>query len=123
LKVEKISTLESTVGKERSRGDSFDLLENIGYSSLVMTVIIIMTTAIIYVWSHNHMTTLEYRVAAEVNKQEQLLEEQTKLRVELATLKAPRRIASIAANKLHMIYPAQDQIIFLQDTEHTETQE
>jgi cell division protein FtsL len=68
------------------------------------------------------MTTLEYRVAAEANKQEQLLDEQRKLRVELATLKSPKRIASIATSKLHMIYPAQEQIVFLRDTGHTENQ-
>jgi cell division protein FtsL len=118
--MDKNSTKRSEDGKER-HGDSFDLLENIGYSTLVMTAIIIMTTAIIYVWSHSRMTSLEYRVAAEANKQEQLLEEQSRLKVELATLKAPKRIASIATSKLHMIYPAQDQIIFLKDTEHTET--
>ena len=111
------------MSRKESHGDSLSLLENIGYSSLVMTVVIIMTTAIIYVWSHNRMTTLEYRVAAEVNKQEELLEEQRKLKVELATLKAPKRITSIAVSKLHMIYPAQEQIIFLKDTEHTEAQE
>jgi len=116
------SIRESTDSKE-NHGDLLGLWENIGYSSLIMTVVIIMTTAIIYVWSHNRMTTLEYRVAAEVNKQEQLLEEQRKLKVELATLKSPKRIAAIATNKLHMIYPGQDQIIFLKDTEHTETKE
>ena len=119
--MESNSAREARGDKER-QDDSFGFLENIGYSSLVMTVVIIMTTAIIYVWSHNRMTTLEYRVAAEVNKQEQLLDEQRKLKVELATLKSPKRIASIAANKLHMIYPAQEQIIFLKDTEHTENQ-
>jgi cell division protein FtsL len=106
-----------------NRGDSLGLLENIGYSSLVVTAIIIMTTAIIYVWSHNRMTTLEYSVAAEVNRQEQLMEEQRRLRVEIATLKSPRRIASIAADKLHMVYPAQNQIVFLKDEEYTERKE
>lgn len=114
--------MREAVNSKDSHGDSFGLLENIGYSSLVMTAIIIMTTAIIYVWSHNRMTTLEYRVAAEVNKQELLLEEQGRLKVELATLKSPKRIASIAMSKLQMIYPARDQIIFLKDMEHTETQ-
>jgi cell division protein FtsL len=122
LIMEKNVMREAGNSKE-SHDDSFGLLENIGYSSLIITAIIIMTTAIIYVWSHNRMTTLEYRVAAEVNKQEELLEEQRRLKVELATLKSPKRIASIAANKLDMIYPAREQIIFLKDKEHTETQE
>jgi cell division protein FtsL len=111
---------QESMNTRENHGDSHGLLENIGYPSLVMTAIIIMTTAIIYVWSHSRMTTLEYSVAREVNKQEELLEEQRRLKVEIATLKAPKRIASIAADKLHMIYPTQEQIIFLKNTEHTE---
>ena len=118
--MEKESTRKARDDKEYQEG-SVGLLENIGYSSLVVTAIIVMTTAIIYVWSHNRMTTLEYSMAAEVNKQEQLLEEQKRLKVELATLKSPKRIAAIATDKLHMIYPAQNQIVFLKDMEHTET--
>jgi len=108
---------------KENRGDSLGLLENIGYSSLVVAAIIVMTTAIIYVWSHNRMTTLEYSVAVEVNRQEQLIEEQRRLRVEIATLKSPKRIAAIATDKLQMIYPAQNQIVFLKDTENTEREQ
>jgi len=35
------------------------------------------------------------------------------LKVEVATLKSPRRIESIARTKLGMRYPERDQVIFL----------
>jgi len=40
-----------------------------------------------------------------------LLEEQQKLKVELATLKSPQRIEAIAREKLQMTYPEQGQVI------------
>jgi len=59
------------------------------------------------------MTDLEYKVAEEMNRKEKLLEEQRKLKVEVATLKAPNRIDSIARERLQMVYPQREQIIHL----------
>ncbi len=74
---------------------------------------VLMGVALVYVWSHLRMTDLEYKVAAEMNRKEQLLEEQRKLKVEVATLKAPNRIESIAKEKLQMVYPQREQVIHL----------
>ncbi|MBE0558537.1 MAG: cell division protein FtsL, partial [Proteobacteria bacterium] len=64
-------------------------------------------------WSHIHMTELEYQVARELSSREQLTEEQAKLKLELATLKSPRRIEAIAREKLQMTYPEREQVILL----------
>ena len=72
-----------------------------------------MAVALLYVWSHIHMTELEYQIARELNNREQIAEEQTKLKVELATLKSPRRIETIAREKLQMTYPERTQVIIL----------
>ena len=85
----------------------------IGYSTWIFIASVLMAVALLYVWSHIHMTELEYQIARELNSREQIMEEQTKLKVELATLRSPRRIETIAREKLQMTYPERTQVILL----------
>ncbi len=83
------------------------------YSTWVFVAFVIMAIALVHVWSHIHMTELEYRIARELSEQEKLIEEQKRLKMELATLKSPQRIESIAREKLQMTYPEREQVILL----------
>ena len=85
----------------------------IKYSPFIFVAFALMGVALFYVWSHVHMTELEYRVAREISIKERLLDEQRKLKVEQATLKSPQRIEAIATGKLGMSYPDRDQVIIL----------
>jgi len=85
----------------------------IGYSTWIFIASVLMTVALLYVWSHIHMTELEYQIARELSSREQIMEEQTKLKVELATLRSPRRIETIARERLQMTYPDRTQVIVL----------
>ena len=87
------------------------------YSVFLFVAFALMAVAIAYVWSHIQMTRLEYRVAEEMTLKEQLLEEQRRLKLELATLKSPHRIESIAKASLHMTYPERDQVIVIKGSE------
>jgi cell division protein FtsL len=75
-----------------------------------------MFVAVIYVGSHIRMTKTEYDIAAALNTKENLLEEQKRLKLELAMLKAPQRIENIARTKLQMNYPDAAQVILLKQT-------
>jgi cell division protein FtsL len=86
---------------------------DVGYSTWIFIASILMAVALIYVWSHIHMTELEYQIARELSNRERLTEEQAKLKVELATLKSPQRIETIARNKMQMVYPEREQVILL----------
>ena len=86
---------------------------SINLSSMIFVAVVLMAVALLYVWSHVHMTRLEYQVAEEMGTRERLLEEQKKLKLEIATLKAPQRIEVIARDKLQMSYPERDQVILL----------
>ena len=90
-----------------------DAAGRIGYSTWIFIASILMAVALPYVWSHIHMTELEYQIARELSSAEQIKEEQTKLKVELATLKSPQRIETIAREKLQMTYPERAQVIML----------
>jgi cell division protein FtsL len=85
----------------------------IGYSTWIFIASVLMAVALVYVWSHIHMTELEYQIARELSSGEQIKDERTKLKVELATLKSPRRIETIAREKLQMTYPERAQVIML----------
>jgi cell division protein FtsL len=98
--------LKQTVRQEERTGD-------VGYSTWIFIASILMAVALIYVWSHIHMTELEYRIARELSSRESLTEEQAKLKLELATLKSPQRIETIARNKMQMVYPEREQVIML----------
>jgi len=85
----------------------------VNLSAMIVVVVVLMAVALFYVWSHVNMTRLEYQVAEEMGVKERLLEEQKKLKVEIATLKAPQRIEVIARNKLQMTYPERGQVIMI----------
>jgi len=85
------------------------------YSPFIFATLVLMAVALVYVWSHIRMTELEYMVAEEMSVMERLLEEQRKLKVEIATLKSPQRLEAIAKEKLHMAYPTRDQVIILKN--------
>ncbi len=86
---------------------------NVGYSAWIFITTVLMAVLLIYVWSHIHMTELEYQIARELSSKEQFTEEQAKLKVEFATLKSPQRIEIIAREKLQMTYPGREQVILL----------
>jgi len=87
------------------------------FSSLLLAAFVMMAVCLLYVWSHVEMRRLEYRLAEELHRRDLLLEEQRRLRLECATLKAPQRIEAIAREKLMMSHPAQDQVIILKWSE------
>jgi cell division protein FtsL len=90
-----------------------DASGRIGHSTWIFIASVLMAVALLYVWSHIHMTELEYQTARELSSREQITDEQTKLKVELATLKSPQRIETIAREKLQMTYPEREQVIML----------
>jgi cell division protein FtsL len=83
----------------------------IKYSIYIVAALALMSVLLCYVASHLQMTKLEYQIAEESSRKERLIDEQKKLKVEIATLKSPQRIAAIAMEKLQMTHPDKDQVI------------
>ena len=82
-------------------------------SHFIFITLIFMTIALVYVWFHIKITKLNYQIASEISVRDGLLEENRRLKVEVATLKAPRRIEKIARDKLKMYFPDKEQVIFV----------
>lgn len=89
--------------------------EDVGlrFSTMIIVSLVLMATALIYVWSHLHYTELNYLIAEKISIRDSLLAENKKLKVEYATLKSPQRIEGIAKDKLKMHYPEREQVVFL----------
>ncbi|MBP9019906.1 MAG: cell division protein FtsL [Syntrophobacterales bacterium] len=83
------------------------------YSSLIAVVAILLAASLLFVWSHVRTTELKYQIAKEISLRESLLEENRKLKVEIASLKSPQHLERIARERLGMTYPERDQVIFL----------
>ena len=97
-------------------GEDNDASFGIKYPTFIVFALVLMFVALVYVGSHIRMTELEYNIAAELNAQEQQLEEQKKLKLEYAMLKSPQRIESIVRSKLQMSYPDNEQVIVLKQS-------
>ncbi|OHE23831.1 MAG: cell division protein FtsL [Syntrophobacterales bacterium RBG_19FT_COMBO_59_10] len=102
-----VEVLRQTVRQQDSASGS------IGYSTWIFIASVLMAVALLYVWSHIHMTEMDYQIARELSSREQLVEEQAKLKLEMATMKSPQRIETIAREKLQMTYPERQQVILL----------
>jgi len=80
-------------------------------STIVSIFIDVAFLLLVEYGNYNHMTMLEDSMAKEIQIKERLLEEQKRLKVELATLESPQRIEAFAKDRLQMQYPDNEQII------------
>lgn len=82
-------------------------------STFILSLLVLVAVALVYVWSHLHNTQLQYRIAEEMTVRDNLMEENRRLKVEIATLKSPQRIESIARDKLKLQYPEREQVVLI----------
>ncbi|MDY6823683.1 MAG: cell division protein FtsL [Thermodesulfobacteriota bacterium] len=64
-----------------------------------------------YAWCRVQCVRLQYDIGRQTARVETLAAEQKDLRIELARLKSPARIMTIAKKKLGLIMPASDQVV------------
>jgi cell division protein FtsL len=91
---------------ERDRSDA-------RYSSILTIITVLLTASLIFVWSHVRLTELKYDIAKEISIKENLTEQNKKLKLEIASLKAPNHLERIGRDKFEMTYPEREQVIFL----------
>ena len=81
------------------------------YFEPVFISLILLAEILLFVYCCRDRTILDDRVAQEIGFQEQLIEEQKKLKIETALLKSPQHIEAIAKDRLQMQHPDNEQII------------
>jgi len=73
----------------------------------------IMLCLFVFLWVRIYIVEIGYNVSHVLKKQEMLLQENRKLRLERARLCCPSRIEDIARNSLGMVSPKNDQIVIV----------
>ena len=68
---------------------------------------------LIYTWSRVQCVNTGYEISNENNKNRKLITLQNNLKVELARLKSPERLAKIAKNRLGLKTPTPKQMIII----------
>lgn len=66
-----------------------------------------------YTWCRVQCVRIGYEITKEINNNQRIITLQNKLKVELARLKSPKRLAEIASRKLNLTRPTPKQIIIM----------
>ena len=72
-----------------------------------------ITELLFYTWSRVQCVQIRYEISDIAADQERLVRLQDNLKIELARLKAPRRISKIAKQQLGLVAPTSNQLIIV----------
>jgi cell division protein FtsL len=81
--------------------------------ALVLSFLPVALGVFIYLWPHMHLVRVAYEMHEVQMEERALIQENVRLRVEIASLRSPKRIDQIARQKLGLITPQNDQIILV----------
>ncbi len=76
-----------------------------------MFMVVFIAELFLYTWCRVNCIGVGYEISKETKKQQELVALQNNLKIELASLKSPERIAKIAKDQLGLIVPSKGQTI------------
>jgi cell division protein FtsL len=80
----------------------------------------LVIAALFFAWPHMELMVNGYRIE-QLQKEKDAQEEMTRqLRLEIETLRSPKRIEALATTRLHLVAPKQDEAIVLERVVPTE---
>jgi cell division protein FtsL len=80
---------------------------------LIIFMTVFLTQLLFFTWCRVQTIVTGYEISKETQRHQDLINFQNNLKVELARLKSPERIAKIAKNQLGLITPTQEQMIII----------
>jgi cell division protein FtsL len=103
----------SNIAKEQeSFFQSQGVNRNLVFVAIVVTMVFI-ACSLFYVWAHHQRISLGYEISNRSQEGQVLLRENKKLRLELAALKSPGRIESMALKELGFVNPQKENLIIV----------
>lgn len=78
---------------------------------LLFFAIILLALSLFFVWSRLHVTNLEYAISSLESELRGLEKEQSRLRLEAASLRSPERIERLARIELNLLIPVAEQVV------------
>jgi cell division protein FtsL len=82
-------------------------------AAYLLLLVVFVGELLFITWCRIQSRNIETEIIARTEEAARLSDEQDKLKIELARLKSPRRIAKIAREKLGLITPTPDQTIVM----------
>jgi len=79
----------------------------------ILLMFVFIAELFLYAWCRVNSIGVGYEISKETKKQQELVALQNNLKIELASLKSPERIAKIAKEQLGLIVPSKTQTIVL----------
>jgi cell division protein FtsL len=80
---------------------------------VLVGALVFIGCSLFYVWSHHQIISLGYETSEAAREEQALLQENNRLRLELASLKAPGRIERVAQQELGLVPPQKEQLIIV----------
>ncbi len=82
----------------------------------VILILILLTQILFYTWCRIQCVGVGYEISEQIDEHRDLVTRQGNLKIELARLKSPERIAEIA-RQIGLTTPKQDQMIIISRTD------
>ncbi|MGB5985765.1 MAG: cell division protein FtsL [Desulfobacterales bacterium] len=79
----------------------------------VLVLVLVMGEMLLVTWCRVQHMKVGYGITQATEEQQQLIKAQNKLKVEIARLRSPERIAKIARGKLGLTPPREEQMVVL----------
>lgn len=79
----------------------------------ILVMVMFFVQALLYAWCRVQCVNAGYGIDQEIRRRQTLLKERNTLRIELARLKSPERIETIARTRLKLAMPDAQQIVRL----------
>jgi cell division protein FtsL len=80
---------------------------------VLAVALVLIGCSLFYVWFHHQVTSLGYETSEAAREEQALVQENKRLRLELASLKAPGRIERMAQHELGLVAPQKEQLIIV----------
>ena len=81
------------------------------FKYLMLCMVVFTVVSVFHVWSRFKLVDLNLEISETSRQLNEAGQEQKRLRLEAASLKAPARIEAIAKNELEMALPTEQQVI------------
>ncbi len=95
----------------KKRKNSFRKAKLTGVWFVLLSIFIVELFS--YTWCRVQCVRIGYEITEEINNNQKIITLQNKLKIELARLKSPKRLAEIASRKLNLTRPTPKQIIII----------
>ncbi len=103
----------SSIGREQEASSRLQGVNRTLVVAALAVALVFFACSLFYVWWHHQIISLGYEISQQSQEEQALLKQNKKLRLELAALKSPNRIESMALKELGFVNPQKEHLIIV----------